>query len=551
MTQEFRTFTQRLTDGPNATTRIFNVRAKTIVDQFGNDVIDAAGNKIWFPENFDPAAAIAFGKSLASDTSLKSAVALYRNVRQGGPWDLQRSYNGQSGALFASLFTNAASYTYGLIGAAAGFSPTTLMAGGGAYNVLMNPKTAGPNFGNNPNNPPFISKGIRDFFDSSYGPPATIPDNSFPGSPAFAWPADQFQTTFGRPLEGASDDVNRLAASAATGNITPSVGFTDPTNADRYAGSFPQALDSVTSSGRDGWLSSMLRNGEVERFMRDKAITPLPASGSPEIVLRSLRRPFRKMGLLSGRYRGATRFRWSGFVRPPLRKLGLCPGRWSWRDIRSPVLRELEKYRRSAAPDGQAPTSVQGMPTPAFQPDAVYSPAGDFSGNFPRGPADAATRSPVSLKASGPGFGRQATDNFGATGIGPMGVLGGFIGNSPMDPAEARPSMRGLGAADFSSEETNHIDPSENASGGPRPATYPQLRRVSSAFPNVTPRDPEQPVTPPESASLLGIFSGEPILPLPHAVWGSPDRPSASRNGALSDFLAGLIWRNPAAHPVG
>lgn len=124
MTQEFRTFTQRLTDKPNATTRIFNVKAKTILDRFGNDVIDDEGNKIWFPENFDPSAAIAFGKSLASDTTLKSAAALYRNVRQGRPWDLQRSYSGQSNFLFASLLTNAASYTYGLIGAAAGFSPT-------------------------------------------------------------------------------------------------------------------------------------------------------------------------------------------------------------------------------------------------------------------------------------------------------------------------------------------------------------------------------------------------------------------------------------------
>jgi hypothetical protein len=41
MTQEFRIFTQRLTDEPDETTRIFNVRAKTIVDRFGNDVVDA------------------------------------------------------------------------------------------------------------------------------------------------------------------------------------------------------------------------------------------------------------------------------------------------------------------------------------------------------------------------------------------------------------------------------------------------------------------------------------------------------------------------------
>src|SRR5688500_18069949 len=113
MTQQFRTFTQRLTDKPNATTRIFNVRAKTIVDRFGHDVIDAEGNKIWFPENFDPTAAIAFGRSLASESTVNSAQALRRAVRQGGSWDLQRSYNGQSNAPFASLFTNAASYTYG------------------------------------------------------------------------------------------------------------------------------------------------------------------------------------------------------------------------------------------------------------------------------------------------------------------------------------------------------------------------------------------------------------------------------------------------------
>ena len=213
-------------------------------------------------------------------------------------------------------------------------------------------------------------------------------------------------------------------------------------------------------------------------------------------------------------------------------------------NARSPVLRELEKYRRSAAQDGPPPTSVR-MPTPAFQPDAVYSPAGDFFGNFPRGAGDATTRLPTTFKTSGPADGGQSTDNFGAIGNRPMGVLGGFMGNSPMDPAAP---MRGLGAADFSSEETNHIDPSENAPGGLRPARY-QLRRVSSPFPNVRPRDPGQPVTPPQSAPLLGIFSGEPILPIPHAVWGLPDRSSASPGGALSDFLAGLSRRNPAELP--
>src|SRR6267378_658115 len=278
MTQEFRTFTQRLTDEPSETTRIFNVQAKTIVDRFGNDVVDSKGNKIWFPVTFDPAAAIAFGRSLASKSTSAASLEFRRNVKEGGPWDLQRSYNGQSNALFASLFTNAASYAYGLIGAAADFSQTTLMAAAGMYNVFNNPKTAGPNFGNNPNNPPFIAKGVRDYFGSSYGPPATIPDNSFQGSPALATPVDRFKTAFDRPFKGTSDDFNRLAGSEANGNIAPSVGFADPTNANRYAGSFPQAMDDVTSSGRDGWLSSMLRNGEVERIMRDNGIAQPPIS---------------------------------------------------------------------------------------------------------------------------------------------------------------------------------------------------------------------------------------------------------------------------------
>src|SRR5260370_30442679 len=99
MTQEFRTFTQRLTDDPNKTTRIFNVRAKTIVDRFGNDVVDSKGDKIWFPETFDPAAAIAFGRSLASKSASAASLEFGRNVMQGGPWDLQRGYNGQSNAL--------------------------------------------------------------------------------------------------------------------------------------------------------------------------------------------------------------------------------------------------------------------------------------------------------------------------------------------------------------------------------------------------------------------------------------------------------------------
>jgi hypothetical protein len=124
MTQEFRTFTQRLTDEHNKTTSIFNVQAKTIVDRFGNDVVDSKGDKIWFPLTFDPAAAIAFGRSLASQPTGAATKAFGRAVMQEGPWDLQRSYNGQSNAPFASLFRNAASYNYGPSPGSSGAAPS-------------------------------------------------------------------------------------------------------------------------------------------------------------------------------------------------------------------------------------------------------------------------------------------------------------------------------------------------------------------------------------------------------------------------------------------
>lgn len=138
MAQEFRIFTQRVTRKPTLTDRIlnqgetelFNVRAKTLVDQFGNDIVDSKGNKIWFPESFDPADAIAFGKSLAALPSPLRGLAMYYNFRQRGPRELQRTYNGQSDGPFAEAFTRAASYALGLTGAAAGYSQEDLMKGG-------------------------------------------------------------------------------------------------------------------------------------------------------------------------------------------------------------------------------------------------------------------------------------------------------------------------------------------------------------------------------------------------------------------------------------
>ncbi|QWG14808.1 hypothetical protein KMZ29_09210 [Bradyrhizobium sediminis] len=218
-------------------------------------------------------------------------------------------------------------------------------------------------------------------------------------------------------------------------------------------------------------------------------------------------------------------------------------------DARSPVLRELEKYRKSSAPDGSAPTAVHGAPTPAFQPDAVYSPAGDFFGNFPRVSAGT-TPAPIAFNVPGPAVGTGAADNFGAAGRRPVGVLGSFIGDSPIVAAEVRPQLHGVSAPGLSNEETAYGDQSGNLPSGPRPVGYPRLRSrvVSPAFPAIMPPDAVPP-DPPEPAPLLGIFSGKPMVPLPHEFWGLPKKSGASSNDALFDLLAGLALRNPASIP--
>jgi hypothetical protein len=270
MAQEFKTFTQRLTDSANQTTTIFNVDAKTIVDGRGNDVIDAKGNKIWFPVDFDPAAAIAFGKSLAAKSTGDAFLDFFLNVSQGGPWELQRSYNGVVNGPFASVFTPAASYAYGLIGASAGFSQITINAFGGLYNIGANPSTMGWNFGNNPNNTPFINQGFGAYLSSSFAPSATIPANSFQENPAFAVSFDQFQGAFGHSFSGSSNDFSQLFASVANGTIVPSVGFTNSGAAADYTGSFLQTPGKIVVSAEpNGWFASMVRNGEVGRIIQN------------------------------------------------------------------------------------------------------------------------------------------------------------------------------------------------------------------------------------------------------------------------------------------
>lgn len=249
----------------------------TLVDQFGNDIVDANGDKIWFPATFDPSVAKAFGKSLGRlPASTKSAAMLLSFVR-GGPWDLQRSYNGQSNAPFAEVLTRAASYALGLVGAAAGQSQTALMAGGGLHNLRVNPKTAGLNFGNNPKNPPFIAQGFRDYFGSVFAPPGMIPPGTVQGKPALSMPVDRIKTAFDHSFNGMPDNFNRLAASVINGSVVPTAGFSSRATAERRPSyPLPATIATSTPAAPGSWLNSMLRNGEVERIARSEATSPSP-----------------------------------------------------------------------------------------------------------------------------------------------------------------------------------------------------------------------------------------------------------------------------------
>jgi hypothetical protein len=169
-------------------------------------------------------------------------------------------------------------------------------------------------------------------------------------------------------------------------------------------------------------------------------------------------------------------------------------------ETRSPVLRALEKYRRSAAPDGAVSTSAQAAPqaTPALQPDIA--------------------------------------------GNGAVRILGKFVGNNPITPAAAAspsgPLLTGLIPPNLPREQSGFRDRSENAPGAPSPDPYPRLRRVSSAFPDAPPRNPDQPVPPPERGPPLGIFSGKPMSQwfLPPSVWGLPDIPMRPATATGSIF---------------
>jgi hypothetical protein len=157
------------------------VPAKVLRDPAGRAIVDpTTGLPVIVDENFDLDRAIAFGRSLRdppidpySQNRLidkKAAVygAMIHAFQEGGPLDVQRSYNNKVGGgkpEYVKAFRPAASYIYGLVARAAGLSPDEIIAGGGLYNLLKkwsNPDQdiSGPWF-NAPPNVPWIEEGMK------------------------------------------------------------------------------------------------------------------------------------------------------------------------------------------------------------------------------------------------------------------------------------------------------------------------------------------------------------------------------------------------------
>lgn len=178
-------------------------------------------------------------------------------------------------------------------------------------------------------------------------------------------------------------------------------------------------------------------------------------------------------------------------------------------------------------------------------------------------PINTATPMPFPLGApAAPDRQNSFRDGFGGWGSSPAGIARlpspdrpasfddrfGNWGSAPAGDAPRSPVPRA--PQNYKRSVAPDGRASTSAQSGPPPDAYPPLqgRRVSSAFPSIAPRDPNQPVPPPERAPPIGISSGKPmsLSPFPLPLDGLPDD-NSNRSGNINwfDFLAGPSFRNP------
>ena len=218
-----------------------------------------------------------------------------------------------------------------------------------------------------------------------------------------------------------------------------------------------------------------------------------------------------------------------------------------------------------------APASTQGQetspPTPAFQPDAVYSPMGDFYGNYPRASAVAAVPSPATFSASGPGFGSQTTDsNVPERRLGRkiLNPSAGVPDNTRSSPAPQPQESEGpltlneanllyLARLNRNKPQASMSDPAAStASFDASDRNPPRLSAADwiTSLAGVGRQNPVQPASSPQTRGLAGsAYRGNPVQP-----WtGAPDNSAASSNVNRNWYtpLGGLLWDgNKSRAPV-
>jgi hypothetical protein len=223
-------------------------------------------------------------------------------------------------------------------------------------------------------------------------------------------------------------------------------------------------------------------------------------------------------------------------------------------DNYDPTPRYLDETRRAAQimSGAGASTTFGGLPSDPL--DSFSDRFGKW-GSSPAGITPlAAPDRPASFNNRFGNWGSAPADDFGNPRSPVLRWLQNYRRSEVPDgssstSAQGAPTATPALQPNFPSEELALSDRSKNVPGGPRTDTYPRLqsRRVGSAFPGVTPLNPNQPAPPPERAPPLGIFSGKPVSQglLPPSVWGLSDHSDPSGDNDWFNFLAGIASQNP------
>ena len=267
------------------------VEAKTLVDAFGNDIINPRTGQAYIaPRDYDFKKAIEFGKSLDPDTFENSVVdptmqLLSREFnmafafKAGGPQDLQRSYNGMVGGKgneFVEDFRDIASFHLGVVGLSAGFSRADIVDAGGLYNRYSaffnsNVDTSGES-GNNPRNVVAIDAGLHAFIAGRFDAVAPQPNAPVNGNPTITFNPLDFENVYHHPFDGSSQsDMELLGTAISTGQIGAYAQVTQPGSNIQFTGSFLTSSNDkvVVSADSSTWFASMVRNGEVGRIIQN------------------------------------------------------------------------------------------------------------------------------------------------------------------------------------------------------------------------------------------------------------------------------------------